>query len=370
MAHRAEHLVTLGDGVGSEGAHPFEAETLDVETREDAAVDDGFAQQLEGDVASLRGEPASEAACEGVARAGRVVDVFERVGGAGEKPAVAKKQAAVFAFFDGDVFRAERTDGGTGFDEAGEAGELAGFAIVQDEHVHALEQREEVVFGDVDPEIHRVGDDEFRARHLVEDVALQTRADVREEDVRRGVVSGGKRRGEVLEDVQLDAAGFAGVEIPHVFARPTEGFALRDLQAGEVDVAALEILEVRWWEVVADDADHVHRREKARTDRRVRSGAAEEIGVLFHRSFDGIERDGTNDEDGHRALEMVEVVRVGKYFLNRFHGAASGCRGWLHFENAETQRRRDRRGDSAAEPLRPLPLYVSAFQKKTATPAS
>ena len=40
------------------------------------------------------------------------------------------------------------------------------FAVVQDEHVHALEQCEEVVLGDADPEIHRVRDDETRLRFV------------------------------------------------------------------------------------------------------------------------------------------------------------------------------------------------------------
>ncbi len=312
MAHQAEHFVALGDGVGREGAHAFEAESLDVKAGEDAAVNDGFSQQLERDFTALCGEPASETSGEGVARASGIVDVFERVGGAGEELVVAEEQAAVFAFFDGDVFRAEGADGGSGFDEAGEAGELAGFAVVEDEHVHAFQQSEEVVFGDVDPKIHRVGDDEFRARHLVEDVALQARPDIGEKDVWRGVVACGKFRREMLEDVELDAAGFARVEVPHVFAGPAEGFSLRDLQAGEVDLAAFEILDVRGREVVTDNTDHIHRGEKARADRRVGSRAAEEIGVFFDGGFDGIERDGANDEDGHRALEMVEVAQVGK----------------------------------------------------------
>ena len=223
------------------------------------------------------------------------MDVFERVGGAGKELVVAEEEAPVLAFFDGDVFRAEGADGGSGFDEAGEAGELAGFAVVEDEHVHAFEQGEEVVFGDVDPEIHGVGDDEFRARHLVEDVALQTRADICQEDVRRGVVAGGERGREVLEDVQLDAAGFAGVQIPHVFAGPAEGFSGNGLETGEVDVAGFEILDVRGREVVADDADHLDRGEEARTDGSVGRGTAEEIGVFFDGGFDGIERDGAND---------------------------------------------------------------------------
>ena len=39
--------------------------------------------------------------------------------------------------------------------------------------------------------------------------------------------------------------------------------------------------------------------KKLGAERGVGSGAAEQIGVFFDRSFDGIECDGTNNENGH-----------------------------------------------------------------------
>jgi len=98
----------------------------------------------------------------------------------------------VLAFLDGDILRAHGLDGAAGLDEAGEAGQLAGFAVVEDDHINALEKGEELGLRDVDPEVHGVGNDEAGLLHLVEDVVLKTGSDVREKDAGRGGVAGGE----------------------------------------------------------------------------------------------------------------------------------------------------------------------------------
>ena len=61
-------------------------------------------------------------------------------------------------------------------------------------------------------------------------------------------------------------------------------------------------LEFAFGKIIADHADEFDRRKKTRAERGVGSGAAELIGVFFHGGFDGIERDGTNDENGHEFM--------------------------------------------------------------------
>ncbi len=51
--------------------------------------------------------------------------------------------------------------------------------------------------------------------------------------------------------------------------------------------------------IVTHHADQLDRRKKTRTHRGVGSGTAKLIGVFLDRCLDGIERDGTNDENGH-----------------------------------------------------------------------
>ena len=58
-------------------------------------------------------------------------------------------------------------------------------------------------------------------------------------------------------------------------------------------------LKFRFGKIVAHHADQLDRRKKTRAHRGVGSGTAELIGVFLDRCFDGIERDGTNNENGH-----------------------------------------------------------------------
>jgi hypothetical protein len=88
---------------------------------------------------------------------------------------IAEEQAAMLAFLHRDVAWAELADRGAGFDEARQAGELPRFAVVEMSMSTRFEQRQQVVLRDVDPQVHGVGDDELRARHLIENVALQIR---------------------------------------------------------------------------------------------------------------------------------------------------------------------------------------------------
>ena len=82
-------------------AQAFEAESFDVVAGQHAADDHGGLERLEADIViPAAGEVAGEAAGEGVARAGGIVDILQRVGRAAEEIVIlAEKQTAVFAFF-------------------------------------------------------------------------------------------------------------------------------------------------------------------------------------------------------------------------------------------------------------------------------
>lgn len=182
-----EEVVARFDLGGIDGFEAFEAEGFDIVAREDTAVDDRFFEVVEGDTrfAGMGGEVSGEAAGEGVSRTGGVVDVLEREGGAAEKFGFgAEEEASVLAFLDRDIGGAHFADFLAGFDETGFAGELAGFAVVEDEHVHAADEAGEGVFGDVDPEVHRIRDDEARLADLVENMVLEVGRDVGKEDNR------------------------------------------------------------------------------------------------------------------------------------------------------------------------------------------
>ncbi len=52
--------------------------------------------------------------------------------------------------------------------------------------------------------------------------------------------------------------------------------------------------------VIAHHADQIYRGKEAGTESGVGSRTAEQIGMLFDWCFDRVERNGTDDEEGHR----------------------------------------------------------------------
>ena len=250
------------------------------------------------------------------------MDVLEREGGAAEKLGLGtEEETAVLAFFNRNIGGAHFADFFASFDEAGFAGELAGFAVVEDEHVHAADEAGEGVFGDVDPEVHRIRNDEAGLADLVEDMVLKVRRDVCQENDWSLAVAFGQGGCEGLENIQLHRAGLSGVHVPHVFARPAEGFPGNDLEAGEIDLAIAEKFDMLLREILADDADEADGREVRCGNGAVGSGATEEIFVFGELGFDVIQRDGANDENGHRGGTMGRGGASIQKIIPRFWGS-------------------------------------------------
>ena len=91
IAHRFDGFVAMFDVRGRQGAHPLQRECLDVVAGEHGAVDDCFAQCFECDFSMIQAcQVARQPARKGVARAGGVVDVLQRIRAAGEKGIFAK----------------------------------------------------------------------------------------------------------------------------------------------------------------------------------------------------------------------------------------------------------------------------------------
>ena len=149
----------------------------------------------------------------------------------------------------------------------------------------ALEQLQQIRQRDVQPQVHRVGHDEFRAAHLVEHVVLERGRDVRQQDERRVLVRLRQRGREGLEHAQLGQQRAAVVHVHLVFARPMKGFAGQNLQAFEVNFVPAIKLEVFLGKILADHADQFDRAEKARGDGGVAGRAAQQARVFRLREF-------------------------------------------------------------------------------------
>src|SRR5207237_4147976 len=103
--------------------------------------------------------------------------------------------------------------------------------------------------------------DELRLLHLLQDVELQSRVDVAEEDERRLAEVLWNLRREVREHAKMRLERLRHVEVVTIAAAPAERATLRVLDAGEVDRPILERAgQLVERVIVAHDADDLHRR--------------------------------------------------------------------------------------------------------------
>jgi len=153
--------------------------------------------------------------------------------------------------------------------------QLMRFAVIEDESIEALEEREEILQSNVQPEVHGVGGDKFRALHLGENMMLQRGGDVGQEHERGALVQLGQGRSEGFKHAELGQQRAAIVHVGLVFARPVKGFAWKHLEPGQINAMALVELQIFFREVIADDADEFDGTEKAGGDSGVAGRAAE-----------------------------------------------------------------------------------------------
>ena len=272
-------------------------ELLDVVGRHDRADDDGTAEVVVREVVGV-GEVAEEAAREGVAGAGRVGDVLERVAGGDEDMAVLLDQErAVLALLDDDGLGTELEDALGGGQEVGGLAELTGFALVEEDDVDPLEDFDQLGALAGDPEVHGVADGELGTLHLVEHEELKLGVDVAQEEELRVSVVLGKGGLEVGEDVQVGEQGVRLVHVLLVVALPAEGEAIGPLEAFDVDLAVAEKLDMLFREVGTDDADHVDRAEEAGGHGGVGGRAAERVVDFAKGRAHRVECDGPYDRE-------------------------------------------------------------------------
>ena len=174
-------------------------------------------------------------------------------------------------------------------------GEELGFGFVEGEHVAFLDDLGEVIFGDVDPEVHGVDEDKAGVVGLFEDVELKGGVNIAEEEVGGVAVGFGEVGGEVFEDVEFGGEGLAVVHVGFVYAGPAEGFACLGLEAFEVDIHLGPDVAVGLGKVGADNADHAGVGEEGGGCAGVTNGSAENLFAFFGGGFDGVDSDGADD---------------------------------------------------------------------------
>jgi len=185
-------------------------------------------------------------------------------------------------------------------DQVRALGELTQLLVVEDQAVDAADDLDQLVPGDVDPQIHRIQCDEPGVGALLADLELQSRLDVGEEQNLRGARRGRELGLEVLEHVQLGVKRLTRVEVPAVLALPEERLAAGDtLDVVDLGATGAQDRQLLLTEVVTDRADDVNLIEQRRGEREVGGRSAEHPRTLAERRLDGIEGDRTDDRDAH-----------------------------------------------------------------------
>ena len=209
----------------------------------------------------LSGEVAHHAASERVARAGGVDDGFGGVCGEGGDAVAVDEDRAVLTLLDHDKSWAHVQDMAACGDGVGFAGQQLGFVVIKDEAIDAFEKRDKVRLGDVDPEVHRVGNGELALGKLVHEAELDGGGAISEEDDARVGESIGHFGRVFGENAKLGKERVARVHVGVVLATPGEGFGVRaNFEATGINTGeAFEHGHVLVGEVAADSCDEPHR---------------------------------------------------------------------------------------------------------------
>lgn len=297
----------LLDLVGGEGDQAVTAKLFDDKRSHDGASDHGASEVDFVDLFDIS-EITEKAACEGIACACGIADIFEGEGGSGEDHIAIKQHCAIFTAFDDDDLGSAFTQPMDTRQEAALAAEIFEFFFVEEEEIDVFQDFHQSHALARDPEVHGVTSHETGGLDLFQDLELKLGIDVGEQDGFGFSVAFGELGGKVFKDVELC---IEGVGLVHVLAiinpRPMKGFACGALKTFEVDTALCEAFKMFLGKVFADDGDHPHRsKERAAHGKEV--CAAPEHKLAFPvGGFNGIK--------GHRAYHQKMRHQVVPFVL-------------------------------------------------------
>src|ERR1051326_1776140 len=102
------------------------------------------------------------------------------------------------------------------------------------------------------------------------------------------LVFGRNARLKLLEHVEFGEVGLGFVQVVEILSAPAKSFAGGTLDASRIDIALLENVLMLGAKVFADDSDNTHRNKITGGERKVSSGAAENVLDAARRRGDGV----------------------------------------------------------------------------------
>ena len=293
-----EGVQTRCDVVSGQSLKLFRTECFTGETGQNTASNDGPGDFSEGRCVGLScGNDSGKTTGECIASACWIDQLWQGKCATCEELAIRpKQQGTMLTLFYDDILGAKFKQPVSGGDEVVRPSELTCLILIDDEEVEALHQGDEVISGDINPEVHAVCDDKLGSLDLIQDLHLGGGRHICQQDDAGLAVLIVEHGFKVFDNVQGYIERFPGVHVRGVFAGPAECFAsLPDLDSRGVDVVLFEHLHVFLGEVIADDSDQIDWGVEGCSDGGIRSGPAQDLVPRGLLSFDGIDCDGASD---------------------------------------------------------------------------
>ena len=137
-------------------------------------------------------------------------------------------------------------------EEVGLPRELAHLLVVHHEDVDSLHEIEQRVTTSRDPVVHGVAGDQFRVAHLLENVELQLRIDVRQKDILGIAIMLRQLRLKGFEDVEVSFQGMGLIQVILVPPFPTKGLTWAALQTTQIDFTSDEKIDMFLRKILSD----------------------------------------------------------------------------------------------------------------------
>ena len=180
-------------------------------------------------------------------------------------------------------------------------GQLRGLRVVYDQAVNDPKQLPQILMSDIDPKIHRVRNGEYATGQLLKHAELYGRMRVAEKHVATvgEVIGDGWRM--LFQDAEFGKERLTIIHVLEVSTTPFEGRrAGADLQSREIDARErVEHRPVLLRPVIANDTNQPGRRVVRCRRSKIGTGSTKHPLGRAGRCVDGIDADGSGDNQGH-----------------------------------------------------------------------
>ena len=205
-------------------------------------------------------------------------------------------KCAIHAALDDNRLRPKRLDPLRRSHDALFFAQKTRLGFVQHEHVDHRQNALQIGIRRINPQIHRIGGNEFRLR-LLDDFELQMRNDIGEEEEIAILLSIAQIGLEIGKHVQIGAKRRRLGQIIAVCPLPLERFALLRIDRRQIDATFDEKIELRTVEIIAQYRNDLGATQQPCRCRKIRCRSAQTYPIVRPRCRYRIQRYRTHDDE-------------------------------------------------------------------------